>query len=977
MEEPLLYTLLLCQVLSPTGAIFVDTEQPIIFQDGDRSFGHQVVQLGKWVIVSAPCYPEATNKTGRLYRCDPGTTSCSPIPINGSPEDDHISLGLSLSFQETTRQLLACGPTLRRTCGKNIFVNGRCYLLDDKLQVLRTLPTSLPECSLRGLDIVFLIDGSSSISIPDFQSMLEFVTTVMRDFSGTDAQFALMQYSSVYETHFNFMSFSKIKDPKLLTQGIIQQRGAATRTCTAIVKAIKELFDPRKGSRENVEKLLIVITDGESRMDNTPSTVSTREANRIGVRRFAIGVGKVFSRPEAHNELKSIASPEPEDHIFKVTNFSALKSFHKTLENKIFTIEGMQTLSGDKFHMEVSQEGFSALLTPDGAILGAVGANNWAGGAYIYRTGQEKANWINALEDGTDMKDSYMGYAMQQVNQDVIAIGAPRFRHFGRVLIYRRTPNTVLWSQVATVTGEKIGSYFGSVLSLLHVNSSQSLLLVGAPTHFSLDSPGGLVYLCPITKVMNCTNVTVACPWTLQGDSGQAVGHFGSAISILPDLTGDEFPDLAIGAPCEDKGRGAVYIFPGQDGGFRTSYIQRIPGQQVSKTIMHFGRSVTGNLDMTGNNLPDLVVGGEGQVLILRSRPVLGISVSMMFDPSEISRVLYECADHPTKGPVTTITLCFTIHIRSKEVSGVNFGQLTYNVLLDAGRINTRAVFSSAGRSIKRTLTLNKGDTCQHHPIQLPECVEESLIPLRVALNYSLIGNPVLSEDSQVTQIKEILFEKNCGGDGECQDDLRVNLTFSNLAQLVVGFSHDVNVTVSVKNQGDDSYNTRVLIPFPPGLSYRRVTLTTSNKRITIMCSTLENQRVVNCGVNRPLLRPNTTAVFLVSFHVAPMAELEDMLTMAASVTSDNGGLSNPLMTSSSGVRVLYSVYVTVSRLEETSKYQNFSSSDSSIRHVYRVINLGQRRLPLSIIFLVPLRLGNTSVWEKPNITSSQVSDQI
>ncbi|XP_069840834.1 integrin alpha-M-like isoform X2 [Dendropsophus ebraccatus] len=976
MGRPLLHTVLLCQVLSSTAAIFVDTERPIIFQNSDRSFGHQIVQLGKWVIVSAPRYPDTTNKTGRLYRCDPRTTSCSPIPINGSPHDRHMSLGLSLSVQEKPPQVLACGPTLQRTCGQNMYVNGRCYFLDEQLRVLSVLPPSLPECSLRGLDIAFLIDGSSSIASHDFRTMLDFVAAVMRDFSSSDAQFALMQYSSKYETHFNFMNFSKIRDATLLTGGVTQQLGGSTRTCTAILQAI-ELFSPHNGARDNVEKLLIVITDGESRMDNTPSAVSTREANEVGVRRFAIGVGDVFSRPHAHNELKSIASPEPDDHIFKVTNFSALKGLPKILEDKIFTIEGMQTRSGDRFQMEVSQEGFSALLTQDGAILGAVGANNWAGGAYSYRTGQEKATWIQAAPDGSDMKDSYMGYAMQQVNQDLIAIGAPRFLNLGRVVIYRRNPNRVLWSQVATVTGKQIGSYFGSVLSSLHVNSSHALLLVGAPTHFSADSPNGLVYLCPIRKVMdshdpNYTNVSLTCPWTLRGDSSQAVGHFGSAISILPDLTGDEFCDLAVGAPCEDNHHGAVYIFSGKNGGFKTSYIQRIPSWQVRRTLMYFGRSLTGNYDMTGDNLPDLAVGAEGEVLILRSRPVLGVSVSMMFDPVEISRAHYECADHSRQGPVTTVTICFTIHVRSKEVSGVNFGQLTYNVYLDAGRANTRALFSGAGRSVEKTLTVHNGDNCQRHSIDLPECVEDSVTPLRTALSYFLKGNPVLSEDSPTSQIREILFEKNCGGDGECQDDLRVNLIFSNLTQLVVGLFPDVNVTVSVKNLGDDSYNTRVLLPFPSGLSYRRVSVLESNKRVMVTCTNLEGRRVVECGVNRPLLRPNTTVVFLVSFHLAPTADLGDLLTLTANVSSDNGGAFSQRKTSWSGVRVLYSVYVTVSSLEETSKYQNFSSSDDSIRHVYKVINLGQRRLPLSIIFLVPLRLGNASVWKKPKISSSK-----
>lgn len=45
------------------------------------------------------------------------------------------------------------------------------------------------------------------------------------------------------------------------------------------------------------------------------------------------------------------------------------------------------------------------------------------------------------------------------------------------------------------------------------------------------------------------------------------------------------------------------------------------------------------------------------------------------------------------------------------------------------------------------------------------------------------------------------------------------------VTELVVGADFDISVTVSVKNEGDDSFNARIVIPFPPSLSYRRVSL--------------------------------------------------------------------------------------------------------------------------------------------------------
>ncbi|KAM9305073.1 integrin alpha-M [Gastrophryne carolinensis] len=964
--------------LTWAGAFFVDTQQPITFQNADTSFGYQVVQLQKSVIVSAPLSSDTANRTGQLYLCDPRTSRCTPIPITSASDEDYkTSLGLALAARENPPQLLACGPTLQRTCGNNIYVNGRCYQLGADLRVTRTLPVSLPECSTRSLDIVFLIDGSGSIDAGDFQKMLDFILQAMAAFRKSDTKIALMQYSNRFAIHFDFKDFTEERSDDVLIKRVRQLTGG-TRTSSAILKVMQELDNPQRGARANAEKVLIVITDGESINDATPFSVSIGEAERRGVRRFVIGVGNAFIKQLAYEELVTIASKKPEDHILKVTDFSALINFQKTLQEKIFAIEGTQAVNESSFQLEMSQEGFSAILTENGPILGAVGAHDWSGGITDYTDGQQDGTWINATKDRVDMKDAYMGYAVQRLQWNLLAIGAPRYQHLGSVFIYSKDPGTSAWRQAATVTADKIGSYFGSVLSVLSINSTQSLLVVGAPTYYSPEVPGGRVYLCPIiTQVRNgrTWRVAMTCPETLQGDSGQLVGHFGSALSVLPDLTGDRLPDLAIGAPCEDDYRGAVYIFPGQDESFRTSYIQRISGRQLGSGIKYFGRSLSGNLDMTQDNLPDLTVGGEGRVLIVRSRPVLGVLVTMKFDPSEIPLTFYECSDSRRLGAITKVTLCFNSHLRNTQVTVADYGQLTYSLLLDAGRLNTRALLSDGSRSFNTTLRLTPGEMCRDHLLQLPECVEDSLSPLRVSVNFSLIGTLVLTEDTPPSHSQEISFEQNCGDDGECEDILSVNIGFTGVTRLVVGASPDVNVTVSVRNYGDDSFNARVLIPYPPGLSYRRVSLIKSNRKVTVSCSGLEAQRVLRCWVNRPLLRPNTTVDFLVSFHVSASAALGDSLTLTANVTSDNGGTPTDAMRSSTRLSVLYAVYVTITSLEESSKYQNFSSnSSSSIQHVYRVINLGARRFPFSVILMVPVRLGETPIWEEhPNISSSML----
>ncbi|XP_056409901.1 integrin alpha-M-like isoform X2 [Hyla sarda] len=923
---------LLDLVLSLASASFLDTKQPIIFRDSDRSFGHQVAQLGQRLIVSAPRYQVAANKTGQIYGCDPRTTSCSPIPITGSEDEIDISLGLSLVAREDPGQILVCGPTLHRPCGQNVYMNGRCYQLDQSLNVQKSLSAPPPEC---GLDVVFVIDGSASVRSANFRLMLTFVTEIIDPLRNTDTQFALLQYSDDINVEFPFRRFPTSSD-LIVVRRIRYHNGGFTKTPTAMLKAVEDLFIPL--SRKDSRKLLIVITDGLSNDAAVDFRTATSKADSLGIQRISIGVGSAFTRDNAKQELDIIASSP--DNIFQVNDFSALEKIQKNLQQKIFAIEGTQSLSGQSFEMEFSQEGFSVALTSDGALLGAVGAYGWTGGAYSYRSGQEKATWINITQHAPDMKDSYMGYSLLQVQSDIIAMGAPRYQHTGRVFIFQRDPRSSQWSPVGQATSEQIGSYFGSALSVLSTSPSAFVLVVGAPTYYSPVAPGGRVYLCPISSremTPQRTSKTFPCPETLQGESSQPMGHFGSAITVLPDLTADQYPELAIGAPLEDNGRGALYIFPGKPGGFRTSYIQRISGSLLGGGAQFFGRSVAGDIDMTGDGLPDVTVGGEGVAVILRSRPVLQVSVSMTFSPHKFPLSSFECGEN-IQQHTTEINVCFNNEQKSR--GGETSASVQYTILLDAGRTQTRAVFSDTPqpntRLINSSQELQRRQQCIKYKIVLP-----------------------------------IPFEKNCGVDGVCEDDLRMSLTFSSL-HLVVGLSLDVNLTVSVTNAGEESYNTRVLIPFPPDLSFRRVSLIQSNKRVTITCSSEETQRVLTCGVNRPLLRPNTTAIFLVSFHVAPTASLGDSLAMVANVTSDNGGVPNDLMKSSTTIKVQYSVYLTITSLEESSKYENFTSLEPSIKHVYTVKNLGVHPLPLSVTFLIPVRLGESTVWDKPNITSSE-----
>ncbi|CAB1318099.1 unnamed protein product [Coregonus sp. 'balchen'] len=266
-------------------------------------------------------------------------------------------------------------------------------------------------------------------------------------------------------------------------------------------------------------------------------------------------------------------------------------------------------------------------------MLGAVGAYEW-NGTVVMHTDQGTMVPINAdFQDPRDeRKESlagYVGYDVQSAstpNGVLYITGAPRYNHTGRVIVYKLDGKHITVTQV--LKGEQIGSYFGSVLQTVDVDqdSYTDILLVGAPMYMGPEKEEqGQVYVyklnekgmfehqttlkpdnqicCTSAHSHGCTNVSKNDP---------CGARFGTAIAEVSDLDLDGNRDVAIGAPFENDHRGAVYIYHGAKKTIKEKYVQRIPGPGDGVKTKFFGQSIHGVMDLNGDGIIDVTIGGLG-----------------------------------------------------------------------------------------------------------------------------------------------------------------------------------------------------------------------------------------------------------------------------------------------------------------------------------------------------------------------------
>ncbi|XP_059186339.1 collagen alpha-1(VII) chain [Centropristis striata] len=173
--------------------------------------------------------------------------------------------------------------------------------------------------NVQAADIVFLVDGSSSIGPSNFLQVKGFMAGIVKPFASSVSEsgirFGAIQYSDTSRVEFTFTTY--LVGTELVTAvENMNYKGGNTRTGAGLKFVADNFFNP--STSRDVPKITILITDGKSQ-DRVQEPAQKLRSQ--GVHVFAVGI-----KSADRNELSQISSQPSSDFTSFVGDFKLLNT---------------------------------------------------------------------------------------------------------------------------------------------------------------------------------------------------------------------------------------------------------------------------------------------------------------------------------------------------------------------------------------------------------------------------------------------------------------------------------------------------------------------------------------------------------------------------------------------------------------------------------------------------------------------------
>lgn len=201
-------------------------------------------------------------------------------------------------------------------------------------------------------DLTIILDSSGSIEdkSPDddptfyWKQLKTFAVKIVEalEVSPDKTRVALVRFASTASVSFYLNSFTNTRD----VVGVIselQYQGGKTNTSGAVRTMRKQVYQETRGDRPGVLDIGIIITDGESNVDEYLTSYEAGRLEHYNIRMFGVGVTEKINR----EELETIVSEPEADHIFNTTRFEDIDNLVSRLVWRVCHEECILEENGD------------------------------------------------------------------------------------------------------------------------------------------------------------------------------------------------------------------------------------------------------------------------------------------------------------------------------------------------------------------------------------------------------------------------------------------------------------------------------------------------------------------------------------------------------------------------------------------------------------------------------------------------------